>query len=32
MHAYRHLVSDFLQVNAPHEVHLAAVNLQNIES
>lgn len=32
MPAYRHLVSNLLQVNATHEVHFATVNLENIKS
>lgn len=28
----RHLVSYFLEVDAPHQVHFAAVDLQDVES
>ncbi len=30
--AHRHLVSNLLEINAPHQVHLPAVNLQNVET
>lgn len=29
---YRHLVSNFLEVNAPHQIHFAAVNLEDVKS
>lgn len=28
----RHLVSYFLEVNAPHQVHFAAVDLEDVKS
>ena len=29
--AYRHLISHLLQVNAPHQIHLATVNLEDVK-